>query len=52
MALIVNCECGHVVRGDTEDELVRNAMAHLERDHPDLVGTRSREDILAASEEL
>jgi predicted small metal-binding protein len=52
MAKIINCECGYVVRGETDDEIVANALAHLERDHPDLVGKRSREDILAAAEEV
>jgi hypothetical protein len=51
MAKIINCECGYVVRGETDDELVENALAHLERDHPELIGKRSAEDILAAAEE-
>lgn len=51
MALIINCECGYVVRGETEDELIRNALEHIDRDHPELVGKRSPEDILASAEE-
>jgi predicted small metal-binding protein len=51
MAKVINCECGYVVRGETDDELVAAALAHLERDHPELVGRRSRADILAAAEE-
>lgn len=52
MAKIINCECGYVVRGETDDELVENALAHLERDHPELIGKRSPADILAAAEEV
>lgn len=48
---IINCECGQVVRGETEEELLRNAEAHVQRDHPELVGKITREDLLAMSEE-
>ncbi len=51
MAKIINCECGQVVRGENEDELVRNAEDHINRDHPELVGRVSRDDLLAMSEE-
>ena len=51
MAKVINCECGQVVRGQTDDELVVNAEAHVNRDHPELVGQLSREDILAMAEE-
>jgi hypothetical protein len=52
MAKIIHCDCGIVVRGETEDELVANALAHLERDHPDLAGHPSREELLAVAEEV
>jgi hypothetical protein len=51
MAKLINCECGQVVRGETDDELIANAEAHIQRDHPDLVGKISRDDLLAMSEE-
>lgn len=51
MAQVINCECGHVVRGATEDELLANAEAHVRQDHPDLVGSVSREDLLGMAEE-
>jgi predicted small metal-binding protein len=50
MAKRINCECGQVVHGDTDDELVANAEAHIERDHPDLVGKISRDDLLGLAE--
>jgi len=51
MAKLINCECGAVVRGETDDELVANAEAHISRHHPDLAGKLSREDLLGMSEE-
>ena len=51
MAKLINCECGQVVRGDSDDELVANAEAHVNRDHPELVGKLSRDDILGMAEE-
>ncbi len=50
MAKVINCECGQVVRGESEDELVSNVDEHMRTDHPELVGTMSREDILAMTE--
>ena len=52
MGKIINCECGYVIRGQDDDELVSNAFDHIERDHPDLKGKRSREEILAAAEDV
>ena len=50
MAKLINCECGHVVRGETDDELVQNAEEHMSRDHPEMAGKLSREDILGMAE--
>jgi predicted small metal-binding protein len=33
MAKIINCDCGFVVRGDTDDELVVNAQTHAREVH-------------------
>ena len=51
MAKLINCECGYVVRGQTEEELLTRAEEHVDRDHPDLVGKITREDLLAMAEE-
>ena len=51
MSKVINCECGESVRGETDDELVAAVHAHITRDHPDLVGKLSRQDILSMSEE-
>ena len=51
MAYVINCDCGYVVRAETEDELVVNAEAHIDDAHPDMKGKLSREDVLAMAEE-
>jgi predicted small metal-binding protein len=50
MEKVINCECGQVVRGKNEDELVANVEEHVRTDHPQLVGKMSRKDILAMAE--
>ena len=50
MAMVINCECGQVVRAETDDELVQVVEVHVQNDHPELVGKMSREDILAMAE--
>jgi predicted small metal-binding protein len=51
MAKVINCECGFVVRGADDDELVRNAEEHINSVHPDMVGKVSRDDLLGMAEE-
>jgi predicted small metal-binding protein len=51
MAKLINCECGQVVRGETDDELVAAAEEHINNNHPELVGKVSRDDLLAMAEE-
>jgi predicted small metal-binding protein len=51
MAKLIRCECGYVVRGEDDDELVATAERHIQSDHPDLVGKLGREDLLAMKEE-
>jgi hypothetical protein len=51
MSKLINCECGEIVRGETDDELVAAAEEHIRRAHPDLVGKMSRDDILGLAEE-
>jgi predicted small metal-binding protein len=51
MGKVINCECGQVVRADSDDELVSQVEQHVNSDHPELVGKLGREDILAMAEE-
>ena len=48
---VINCECGQVVRADNDDELVAKVSDHVGRDHPELVGKLSRDDVLAMAED-
>lgn len=50
MTRVINCECGQVVRAEDDDELVASVDEHVRRDHPELVGKLSREDVLAMAE--
>ncbi len=51
MAKVINFECGFVVRGTDDDELVRNAEEHINRDHPELVGKMSRDHLPGMAED-
>lgn len=47
MAMHIDCPCGATISGETDDELVTATEQHISEKHPDMVGTKSREDILA-----
>jgi len=49
MAKAVDCPCGVTVSGETDDELVTNVEAHVQSDHPEKVGTMTRDQILEMS---
>ena len=49
--LVVHCECGTDVEGESEDELVSNVEQHVEERHPDMVVQMSREQILDMAHE-
>lgn len=51
MGKVVNCECGETVRAAHDEELVSLVEAHVEGNHPELVGKLSRDDILGMAEE-
>jgi predicted small metal-binding protein len=50
MTMKVDCPCGETLRGESEDELVGNVEQHVQDDHPDLVGTMSRDQILGMAQ--
>ena len=50
MSSTVSCDCGEVICAESDDELVSAVSAHVERDHPELVGKLGRDDILAMAE--
>jgi hypothetical protein len=50
MARQITCECGEVIRSETEDEVVELTLSHLVTDHPQLVGKMTAPDIVALIE--
>jgi len=42
----LDCPCGEHLVGETDDDLVERAFAHLREKHPDLAGVYTREHIL------
>ena len=49
MGLVIECECGAVVRGDSEDALVAATEQHIESEHRAAAGAATRDDLLAMS---
>jgi predicted small metal-binding protein len=44
---LIRCECGFVARGDSDDQVVGMIRGHLSVDHPALLGTVSREELVS-----
>jgi predicted small metal-binding protein len=51
MAKAVDCPCGETILGESDDELVMNVEAHVRSDHPDMVGSMTRDTILEMAHE-
>lgn len=51
MARVINCPCGYVIRGDSDEDLLAGAHKHMEESHPDRASTPSDEDLLASATE-
>jgi predicted small metal-binding protein len=48
MAKIMQCDCGYVVRGNTDDELVANVQKHAREVHDMEI---TREQVLAMAQQ-
>jgi predicted small metal-binding protein len=46
MAMFINCECGFVARGGSEDDVIDKIRDHMRQDHPKVLETVSRDDLL------
>lgn len=46
MSLIITCECGYVIRGESESALVAQAREHLGANHPAIASAASDADLL------
>jgi len=51
MAKQITCECGYVAAGDTDDEVIASIREHMRTDHPELLDSVTREDLLGWIEE-
>jgi len=51
MAKQINCECGYVARGESEDQVVALIREHMRTDHPELLEQVSDEDLRGWIEE-
>jgi hypothetical protein len=49
---VLNCPCGEVLTGETEDEIVEVSLAHLAEKHPDMAEAYEREHILFMAQRL
>ncbi len=47
MAKLIRCECGFVARGESDDQVVGVIRGHMATDHPALLNTVSRDDLLS-----
>jgi predicted small metal-binding protein len=46
MAKLIRCECGFVARGEADGDVVGVIRDHMATDHPALLDTVSRDDLL------
>jgi hypothetical protein len=51
MSRVILCECGTVVRGPGEAELLRAARVHMETNHPAIAEEITDDELLALSHE-
>ena len=52
MSKQITCECGYVIRGNTDGEVVQGARDHMRADHPDLLDKVSDADLHGWIEEV
>ena len=47
MAKLIQCECGFVARGDSDDQVVGVIRGHMSTDHPALLAAVSQDDLVS-----
>jgi predicted small metal-binding protein len=47
VAKLIRCECGFVARGGGGDEVIAAIRSHMATDHPALLKSVSRDDLLS-----
>jgi len=46
MMKLIRCECGFIARGESDDQVIGLIRDHMATDHPALLDSVSREDLL------
>jgi predicted small metal-binding protein len=53
MAKQITCrECGHAIRGDTDEEVIAGTQEHMRAEHPELLSTVAELDLAGWIEEI
>jgi predicted small metal-binding protein len=52
MAKQITCECGQVIRGGSDAEVIGGARDHMRSDHPELLDKVSDDDLRGWIEEV
>jgi hypothetical protein len=51
MAKVIVCECGYLVRGADDEDVVAGAREHLTANHPAVATAASDDDLLAMAQD-
>ena len=46
MARLIRCECGFIARGDSDNQVIGVIRGHMATDHPALLDTVGRDDLI------
>jgi predicted small metal-binding protein len=46
MPRIIRCECGFIARGDSDEDVIETIRGHMRIDHPALLESVTREDLM------
>lgn len=44
---LIRCECGFIARGDNDDQVVGEIRGHMSVDHPALLQSVTRDDLVS-----
>jgi predicted small metal-binding protein len=44
---MIRCECGFIARGNSDDQVVGVISGHISADHPALLKTVTRDDLIS-----
>ena len=52
MTYAITCECGYLIRGESEEDLIVAARGHISTNHPAIAAEATDADYLAMAERL